>query len=481
LLALPLGVLFLVPSLRAQCPDGSPPPCGPVVSRLPRIQVLPFSTLGGDTASAYLAHALTDDLRATLNATGAVVVLASSTARRGADFHVSGTVSRTGDLVRIATRMVRPATAQVVWTTTLNRHRRDLPGTADTIAAAALSSLGLRAARTRSATLDPQLFDLVSRGRYQMWRRSGEAMARAITLFSQAIAYDSSAAVGWAWLARCYIAAKRWGLDVHGLTADSLVALAVTAGDRAAELDPGDPTVWLMRASVANEVQATSRGVQIGALRRAVTLDPRLAEAWQGLGGAYEDVGDTMRARLAFERAVALTPDDALFLYWLAMHKFWAREYDEAATWMDSAITMDPTLMVAHGYAAQIALARGRLAEAETHATAFARLSRGVRDIVGGAEVRVRLARGDTAGAQATQRSLVSRVGTPPPLHSALTIAEGYLALGDTVQAIATLAAFPVIGDLHFQLHLRREPGLDGLRALPAFQRLLTPLPGQAP
>jgi hypothetical protein len=306
-------------------------------------------------------------------------------------------------------------------------------------------------------------------------------MARAIALFRQAIAYDSSAAVGWAWLARCYITAKRWGLEVDGLTADSLIALAVIAGDRAGELDPGDPTVWLMRATVANEVQATSRVVQIGALRRAVALDPRLAEAWRALGGAYEDVGDTLQARLAFERAVALTPDDAQSLYWLAMHKFWAGEFDEAATWIDSALAMDPTLMVAHGYSAQIALARGRLAEAETHAAAFARLSRGVRDFVGGAEVRIRLARGDTAGAQATQRSLVSRAGTPPPLHSALTIAEGYLALGDTGQAVATLAAFPVVGDLHFQLHLRSEPGLDGLRELPAFRRLLTPLPRQAP
>jgi broad specificity phosphatase PhoE len=37
--------------LRAQCPDGSPPPCGPVAPRMPRSQVLPFATLASDTTS----------------------------------------------------------------------------------------------------------------------------------------------------------------------------------------------------------------------------------------------------------------------------------------------------------------------------------------------------------------------------------------------------------------------------------------------
>ncbi len=467
--------------LRAQCPDGSPPPCGPAAPRTPRIQVFPFEAAPGDTSSAYIAQTLTDDLRGALNASGRVVVLAGATARSGADYALSGSVSRTGELVRVSARLVRPASAQVAWAATLNRHRRDLPGTADSVMTAVLQSLGHDITVVRTGPRDPQLFDLVSRGRYQMWRRTAESMTRAITLFRQAIAYDSSAAVGWAYLARCYIVAKRWGLDVQGLSPDSLVALAVIASDRATELDRSDPSVWLMRATVANEVQPTSRAVQIGALRRAVALDPRNGEAWQALGMAYEDAGDPGQAGVALARAVELAPDDALFLYWRGMHAFWTRDYDDAARWMDSAIAMDPTLTVAHGYAAQIALTRDRLSEAEAHSDTYARLARGVRDFVGGGEVRIRIARGDTAGARTTQMSLVARAGSTPALHSAVTLAEGYLALGDTVGALEALARFPVRGDLHYQLHLRSEPGLDGMRALPAFQRLLTPVGTTAP
>src|SRR5262245_15889725 len=55
-------------SVAAQCPDGSPPPCGAAVSRLPAphsIAVLFFAAR--DSSDSYLADGLTEDITSLLS------------------------------------------------------------------------------------------------------------------------------------------------------------------------------------------------------------------------------------------------------------------------------------------------------------------------------------------------------------------------------------------------------------------------------
>ena len=64
--SLAVGVLLgLGVPLRAQCPDGSPPPCSRAVARAPApnsVAVLYFHNLSRDTADIYLADGLTEEL-----------------------------------------------------------------------------------------------------------------------------------------------------------------------------------------------------------------------------------------------------------------------------------------------------------------------------------------------------------------------------------------------------------------------------------
>jgi TolB-like protein len=65
LVALSVVVLPAFP-LAAQCPDGSPPPCRPQGTHLPptpnSVAVLYFDNLSRDTADAYLADGLTEEI-----------------------------------------------------------------------------------------------------------------------------------------------------------------------------------------------------------------------------------------------------------------------------------------------------------------------------------------------------------------------------------------------------------------------------------
>ncbi len=58
-------------------------------------------------------------------------------------------------------------------------------------------------------------------------------------------------------------------------------------------------------------------------------------------------------------------------------------------------------------------------------------------------------------------------------MHSVVWVAEGWAALGDRDHAITLLRRFVEPSDLHFQLHLRRDPGMQPLRGDPRFTALV--------
>jgi TolB-like protein len=69
---------------RAQCPDGTPPPCGGRAARttLPTLAVLPFQSVGGDSANVYFAEGLSDELTTALSHVGGLRVIATGTSFR---------------------------------------------------------------------------------------------------------------------------------------------------------------------------------------------------------------------------------------------------------------------------------------------------------------------------------------------------------------------------------------------------------------
>ena len=60
-----------------------------------------------------------------------------------------------------------------------------------------------------------------------------------------------------------------------------------------------------------------------------------------------------------------------------------------------------------------------------------------------------------------------------PTVHDAPYIAAGYATLGDTARALRMLERYDPRGDMHFQLHLHCDAGLDPLRGLTRFKALL--------
>ena len=86
-----------------------------------------------------------------------------------------------------------------------------------------------------------------------------------------------------------------------------------------------------------------------------------------------------------------------------------------------------------------------------------------------------RAAEGDRQGARRLLLTAEAPAATTGnyPVHSVVWVAEAWAALGERDRAIALLRRFVDPSDLHFQLHLRRDPGMQPLRSDPRFTALL--------
>lgn len=305
----------------------------------------------------------------------------------------------------------------------------------------------------------------------QLRLRTQAGLTKAVGLLQQAIGRDSNDALAWAGLADALGWAGTWQFAVEGIPPESLLTRQLEAGDRALALDSTNADMWLLKARTATAIDPTTRGPAINSLRRLLAIDSLNGKGWSALGLALEETGDRAGALAAMRRGVARGGNPVN----VANHYYWWREFDSAAVWADSAIVLDPRLAWAHETVGAVALAQGRLSQAKAAYEAARRLDVGptrVRSLEGLAEVAAR--RGDLSAAWVLIREAESAIDSAAPSdHAAISLASAYAAIGEPQRALSWLERYQPRGNLHFQLHLRRDLQLDPLRGLRRFEALL--------
>jgi tetratricopeptide (TPR) repeat protein len=342
---------------------------------------------------------------------------------------------------------------------------------------AAWSVLSRRpAARGPAMTKDTLALALYNRGRANVATRNASNVREAISEFSYAIERDSGFALAWSGLALAAQLAVQRGFAIPGRSPDSLIALAIAASQRAVVLDSSAGDVWLVRARVMESVEPTSRAAVLNDLRRALAADSTNGEVWFALARAREEVLDSAGAHAAYVKALALDPSRLDLLAWLALHFLWSGRPAVGLTWADSALAIDPTYELARNAAVQLAIELRDWPLAERHLLALQRTAQGP-DRVNPLAHAARLAalRGDAA----TARGLAAAAerladSTTLTLHQSVFLGVAFSAAGDTSRAYRWLASFSPRGDVHFQLHVHREPALAWLRDSP-YRSLLSP------
>jgi eukaryotic-like serine/threonine-protein kinase len=298
------------------------------------LAVLPFTTSGGDTANAYLAEGIADEVNNTLSQIPGLRIAGRSSAARfarsngtpqeaGAALKVAsvldGTVRREGDRIRVTAELSNASDGAVVWHDSYTRAANDIFAVQDEIARAIAGQLQVTlgnagtASLAASGTRDAAAYDLYLKGMY-LYRRRGPGIADAISTLDQATAQDSTFARAWAGLSNALTVSPSY-LSTH---AGDVLPRARQAAERAIRLDSALSDGYMALGYVdAEQFQWKAAESE---LRRAIALDPNNAEARYRLGYTLFNQGRVTDAIPQFRSAEARDP-----LYFLpAIYLGWA-------------------------------------------------------------------------------------------------------------------------------------------------------------
>ena len=350
----------------------------------PSLAVLYFENLASDTESEYFCAGITEDILTDLSKIkGLRVASRNAVARyRGAPTDIprvasdlgvravlEGSVRRSGDRVRITTQLINASDGFHLWAERYDRTLADVFAVQEEIAKSIAEALrvALTPAETESLAKDRpddvRAYDLYLRGRQSYGRYTPESLREALDLFQKAIAIDPEYALAWAGVA-----------DVHGQMAQyefvkdirEAKRLGLEAARRAIAINPK-----LAEAHKAEALVLRFSGDLEGsaaALKRAVEVNPRFTPALINLAVHAFSTGDVAGAERIIRRVLDIDPQDAFATTWLAQHLMFTSREDEAITVARRLRRLsDDTFYVTATYVmpAWVFLRRGDLAAAE--------------------------------------------------------------------------------------------------------------------
>jgi TolB-like protein/Flp pilus assembly protein TadD len=288
------------------------------------IAVLPFVNLSPDPEQEYFSDGITEDLITNLSRIEELRVISRSSVMRykGSELaaaqiagelrvgHVlEGSVRREGNQVRINVQLIDPARDSPLWAARYDRELTSIFEIQGELAQRIAEALEQRLSpedRTRIAaggTEDLAAYELLLRGREYLNRPGAGDLRKyplAMGFFRQALEVDPG-------YARAYV----------GLSQVFRRNVAL-------------PTIPVRRDSI------------LFYARRAVDLDPELAEAATELAYGHLFAGDRARAEAEFQRALALDANQADAMEGMARLAVLGGRLDEAVRWQRRAVAVDP-------------------------------------------------------------------------------------------------------------------------------------------
>ena len=298
---------------------------GAAGSRIKSLAVLPLKNLSGDPTQEYLADGMTEALIGRLSSIHDLRVISRTSAMQfkntslsvpeiGRTLHVDavveGSVMRDASGIRVHAQLIRAATDEHFWSETYDRELRDVLALQSDVAQSIAQKVEVtitgeeRARLTAARPMAPEVYENYLKGRSALdksYSRSG--LEESIGYFEEANKRDPTFAPAYVGLADAY---NRLG--------------TVFIGTPPSEVRPK----------------------VVDAARKALELDPELAEAHVLLADIYQQQWHWSDAQAEYKRALDLKPNDAAahvgFAHWLLCQG----RTQEALTWTERGRELDP-------------------------------------------------------------------------------------------------------------------------------------------
>ncbi|MFY9939570.1 MAG: tetratricopeptide repeat protein, partial [Silvibacterium sp.] len=299
----------------------------PADAKAPKITslaVLPLKNLSGDPAQEYFADGMTEEVIGRLSMIRGLRVISRTSVMQfkdtrllapeiakklGVDALVEGSVIREGNRIRVHAQLIRASTDEHFWSETYDRELRSVLGLESDVAESIAEKVKVTISRQEHSRLvaardvSPEVYEDYLRGRFSLNKETRSDCEESIHYFEQAIKTDPTFAPAYVGLGEAY-----------GQLSSVLV------GDRPREFRPK----------------------VIDAARKALELDPELAEAHVLLGTIYQKQWRWPDAENEFKTALDLTPNDAKAHVGFANFLLSQGQIDEALDWAKRGRELDP-------------------------------------------------------------------------------------------------------------------------------------------
>jgi serine/threonine protein kinase/tetratricopeptide (TPR) repeat protein len=288
------------------------------------VAVLYFENLSGSKDDEYFRDGMTEDIITELSKIKELQIFPRAAVLAYRDKPVTGpqvgrelnaacvlggSLRRAGNRLRITAQLIRTETGHSIWAERYDRELKDVFEVQDEIARSISQALRIKLspqeekAIARKQTENPQAYDYYLRGRqfFHQFRRKGFDFAR--QMFARAIVIDPRYARAYAGVADCCSF-----LYMYWDSSEDNLNEAEAASRKALELDPelaeAHAAGGLAFALKKNFDQARQE------FEAAIRLDPKLYEAYYFYARTSFQRGDLIKAAALYEQASKLNPDD---------------------------------------------------------------------------------------------------------------------------------------------------------------------------
>jgi TolB-like protein/DNA-binding winged helix-turn-helix (wHTH) protein/Flp pilus assembly protein TadD len=330
------------------------------------LAVLPLENLSEDPSQDYFADGMTDELITRLAQISALRVISRTSAMTyknsrkplaaiakelDVDAVVEGSVSRSGERVRITAQLIDARNDNHIWAERYNEDIRDtlLLQSRVTRAIAEQISTTLKPKEPTtligSKTINPEAYEAYLKGRYFWNKRTGDGLRTAIEHFNHAIEIDPTYAEAYSGLADAYAVSGDWKYRV--LPSQEAFTRAKAAAAKALTFDD---TLGEAHASLAFALDLYGWDWEAAEAeyKKAIKFNPGYATAHQWYSWHLFIIGKRNRALSELKIAESLDPLSLIIMADIADALCVAHQYDEAIKQSQKTLEMDPNFAVGH-------------------------------------------------------------------------------------------------------------------------------------
>jgi TolB-like protein/DNA-binding SARP family transcriptional activator len=269
------------------------------------IAVLPFANMSGDIEQDYFSDGISEDVVTDLSRIADLHVAARSStaiykgaparpdkiaAELGVRFILDGSVRKSGKRLRITAQLVDGRSGRQLWAERYDRELTDIFDLQDEISSSIVEALKLKLTPSEAraigkrATRNVEAYEEYLRGRACLREMTRRGVELSKQIFARAVALDPTYAAAYAGLAdSASMLAFHYDDAMPGLTD------AIANSRRALELDPELAEAYAARGrarSILNEIAPAEEDFQ-----KAMAIDPRLHEAHFYMALMYLQIG----------------------------------------------------------------------------------------------------------------------------------------------------------------------------------------------